>query len=175
MFAACHTHSYRPQPYHSATPSPPYKGNAQIPNQICRREKSLPPHFIKWPRLRNLYKPQISLKKSLSFKIKLFLNCSFWIGHIFFHVFCMQDTYECILFQDVRRFPFHKPSFKLTHFLHKTKKVPLHNKTVVCSYVYNLVKEGKQSKYQVPSEKSKTATYSQNDLIRKSVWTARIL
>lgn len=45
--------------------------------------------------LRNLYKPQICLANSQSYKIRVFLNCSFWIRHVFFRVSCMPDLYIC--------------------------------------------------------------------------------
>lgn len=63
-------------------------------------------HFIEWLRLRN--KLQIRLAKSLSSKINLFLNCTFWIGLILFYIyFFTQNPYECVLFQEVRRFLFY--------------------------------------------------------------------
>lgn len=44
---------------------------------------------------------------SLSYEIRFFFNCSFWIGNVFFWVSCTQNTYECILFQEISYFLFY--------------------------------------------------------------------
>lgn len=49
-------------------------------------------HYIEWPRLGNLHETQIRLAKSLYVEIKFFLNCSIWIGHIFFRYLAMETN-----------------------------------------------------------------------------------